>query len=168
MPHNRQAVAPCLMNMAVLCLFWPNKLQLSRGIQQTPRLCAWSLNQGELLHNFSICMNDFHQLHFHISVNSRVLTRCFEWYLERSINTRERAKQDLKWKIDWCVPLYCARFLALQFSFYLQGCAAPFRTEGLLALENQCSELPQVLRKKMSLLLFGGFFLKWQYFPAVC
>lgn len=42
-----QAVGPCLMNMAVLCPFWPNKLQLSQKTQQTLQPYAWSPSRGE-------------------------------------------------------------------------------------------------------------------------
>lgn len=50
--HHQQAAALCLMNMAVLCQFWPNKLPLWPETQRTLRLCAWSPSQGEHGHHF--------------------------------------------------------------------------------------------------------------------
>lgn len=57
--HNHQAVAPCLMNMVVLCQFWRNKLQLSPETLQTLQLCVWSLSQGKHWHKHSSFLLDW-------------------------------------------------------------------------------------------------------------
>lgn len=110
-----QAVAPCLMNMAALCQFWPNKLQLSPEIQQTPRLCAWSPSRGEPLLNL-LSLTSLSSPPLSISVNSRALLAGVIGGVNKS--RRESWKRSKCKPRDWLVSASdCAHMLGWGFSF---------------------------------------------------
>lgn len=122
------------MNTAVLCQFWPNKLQLSPETRQTARLFAWSLSQGEHWRNLFVFFAWLIILFFSFWVNVRVMTVLGLINTQReSVNPGQTVERDPKSKIVFIICTSdCVQSLAEGGYFHLHGCAATFWTKHLL------------------------------------